>query len=93
MPKRYPLHEAKAQLSRLVREARAGETVTITVHGEPVAELRALPMRQTIEERMEELRRNGELIEEPLGPGGERLAFKVGKRVPGALAAFLRDRE
>jgi antitoxin (DNA-binding transcriptional repressor) of toxin-antitoxin stability system len=37
----YPIAKAKEQLSRLIDEALAGETVTITRHGKPVVELRA----------------------------------------------------
>jgi antitoxin (DNA-binding transcriptional repressor) of toxin-antitoxin stability system len=36
----YPIAKAKEQLSRLIDEALAGETVTITRHGKPVVELR-----------------------------------------------------
>ncbi len=36
----YPIAKAKEQLSRLIDEAVAGETVTITRHGKPVVELR-----------------------------------------------------
>jgi prevent-host-death family protein len=36
----YSIAQAKDQLSRLVDEAIAGEQVTITRHGKPVAELR-----------------------------------------------------
>lgn len=38
-----PVHEAKAHLSELLRRVEAGEVVTITRHGHPVAELRARP--------------------------------------------------
>jgi antitoxin (DNA-binding transcriptional repressor) of toxin-antitoxin stability system len=37
----YSVAEAKDQFSRLVDRALAGEEVTITRHGKPVAELRA----------------------------------------------------
>ncbi len=37
----YSIAEAKDQFSRLVDQALAGEEVTITRHGKPVAELRA----------------------------------------------------
>jgi len=37
----YSIAEAKDQFSRLVDRALAGEEVTITRHGKPVAELRA----------------------------------------------------
>lgn len=36
----YPIAKAKEQLSRLIDEALAGESVTITRHGKPVVELR-----------------------------------------------------
>ena len=35
----YTLAQAKHQLSRLVDEAMAGETVTLTHHGNPVADI------------------------------------------------------
>lgn len=42
-----PIAEAKANLSELIRRAEAGEQVTITRHGKPVAELSA-PKREKI---------------------------------------------
>ena len=39
---RIPLHLAKAQLSKLVAEVRAGESFIITVRDEPVARLVAI---------------------------------------------------
>ena len=36
------LYEAKTQLSTLLREVESGAVITITRHGKPVAELRAL---------------------------------------------------
>lgn len=35
----YPLRDAKAHLSKLVRDAQNGKRVVITKHGEPVVEL------------------------------------------------------
>ena len=35
----YTIAEAKDQLSRLIDEAMAGETVTLTRHGNPVADI------------------------------------------------------
>lgn len=37
------MHEAKSQLSRLVALAQQGESVTIAIHGRPVAKL--VPIR------------------------------------------------
>ena len=38
----YSVAHAKEQLSRLIDEALAGETVTITRHGKPVVELHSV---------------------------------------------------
>lgn len=63
MPKKYSLYEAKSKLSELVRQVReGGPPMTITVHGRPVAELRALekdPKVKTTAERHAELERAG----------------------------------
>lgn len=37
--KQVSLREAKAKLSELLREVRAGECITLTKHGHPVADL------------------------------------------------------
>ena len=49
----YSIAQAKDHLSKLIDEALAGEEVTITRHGKPVAELRSAakrPMRQPSQE-------------------------------------------
>jgi len=95
MPDEYSIYDAKARLSALVRGVREGRSVIITVHGEPVAELRPYqkPDRpQTLQERIAELTARGEII-----PSGRKprdpLSFPVGKRVPGALQRFLDERD
>lgn len=50
---RYSIAHAKDHLSKLIDEARAGEEVTITRHGKPVAYLRSAaerPIRQPSQE-------------------------------------------
>lgn len=42
-----PIAEAKANLSELIRRAEAGEEITITRHGKPVARLSA-PKREKV---------------------------------------------
>lgn len=44
----YPLHEAKAKLSELVKLAETGETIEITRHGKVVAQLTGahVPLRE-----------------------------------------------
>ncbi|MDZ4259986.1 MAG: type II toxin-antitoxin system prevent-host-death family antitoxin [Gemmatimonadales bacterium] len=95
MPDEYSIYDAKAKLSALVRQVREGRSVIITVHGEPVAELRPYqkPDRpQTLEERIAELTASGELIPASRKPN-DPLAFPVGKKVPGALQRFLDERD
>ena len=86
----YSTYEAKARFSELLRQVREeGMTITVSYRGEPVAEIRPIqPKPQTIEERLDELERRGELVpaREPGRP------FEVGEPSPGALARFLADR-
>ena len=54
MPDEYSIYDAKAKLSALVKQVREGRSFVITVHGEPVAELRPIEKvdrKQTFEER------------------------------------------
>ena len=98
MSEEYSIYDAKAKLSALVRQVREGASFVITVHGEPVAELRPFekseaPVRtQSLEERMAELEARGELTPAKMKPNDAR-AFPIGKPKPGALKRFLDDRE
>jgi prevent-host-death family protein len=94
MPDEYSIYDAKAKLSALVRQVREGRSVVITVHGEPVAELRPYqkPDRpQTFAERIAELTARGEIIPAKMKPSDPR-AFPPGTPRPGALQRFLDDR-
>lgn len=97
MPKEYSIYDAKAQLSALVRQVReSGQTFVITVHGQPVAELRpvepAQPRKQTLEERIAELEASGQLSKSTRKPG-EKTHFPIGEPNPGALQRFLEERD
>ena len=95
MPKKYSLYEAKSKLSELVRQVReGGRSVTITVHGRPVAELRPLDearSEKTTAERHAELERAGLIHRVEGKPGRNR--FPLGVRRPGALKRFLEERD
>lgn len=95
MPRKYSLYEAKARLSELVRQVReGGQAVTITLHGQPVAELRPYEAEHRIkstEERHAELARAGMVYPVPATESDAR--FPLGVRRPGALKRFLEDRE
>ncbi len=95
MTDEYPLYDAKAKLSALVRQVREGRTIIITVHGERVAELRpyqAKPGPQTLADRYAELLARGEIIPARLTPG-ETGSLRVGSPRPGALQRFLNERD
>ncbi len=85
----YSTYEAKARFSEVLRQVRAGTTVTVTYRGEPVAEIRPIePPPTTIEERLDELERSGVLVRsrEPRAP------LRPVAHIPGALERFLADR-
>ena len=91
----YSLYEAKARLSALVRKVREGRTVTITLHGTPVAELRPFQGADrppTLEQRLGDLAERGGLGS-PAREAADPAAFRVGRRKPGALRRFLDERE
>ena len=99
MRREYSLYEAKAKLSALVRQVREGQSVVITVHGEPAVEMRAVPKvpkKQTIEERIADLEAQGLLTPAKRSPKDYPAILKeVRKRlkpIPGALQRFMDDR-
>ena len=93
MPEEYPLYDAKAKLSALVRQVREGRSFVITVHGRPVAELRPYePKAQTLAGRIEELTAQGLLTPARLAPG-ELSSLRVGTPNPGVLKRFLDERD
>lgn len=86
---RYSTYEAKARFSEVLRKVREGRTVTITYHGEPVAELRPIGLAEGTRARLEWLRDRGVLA------GGEQRRGRLEPlaRRPGALERFLEERE
>ncbi len=97
MKKRYPLYEAKAKFSALVREVRDGGTIIITVHGEPVAELRPITpeRKQTLKERIAELRARGVIQPAEMSMREALELDRANPRtpVPGGLQRFLDERD
>lgn len=95
MPSEYSLYEAKAKLSALVRQVRAGGTVIITVHGEPAAELRPIAQateKETNEERLDALSSRGLISPARLSPSSAN-AWPIGTPKRGALKRFLEERD
>ena len=85
----FSLYEAKARLSEIVRMVREqGRTITISYHGEPVAEVRPIKAASGIGARLRALEAGGQLApaqakDFPVTPLTKRR---------GALARFLADR-
>jgi len=96
MAEEVSLYVAKATLSALVRAVREGATYTITVHGEPVAELRPIepsPRRkQSLNERVAELEARGE-IGPATGAPADWAKLTTRPHIPGALERFMDERE
>jgi prevent-host-death family protein len=92
MKKTYSTYEAKARFSEIVRRVRErGESVTVTWHGEPVAEIRPAPSEgaETIEARLRVLENHGVYQPSTREPTGLRRI----SRKRGALERFLSERE
>jgi prevent-host-death family protein len=86
---RYSTYEAKARFSELLKKVREGRTLTITYHGEPVAELRPIQKKSNLEERLAWLESQGCLTR------GRSLRGKLRPLAhrPGALKRFLEERD
>ncbi len=86
----YSLYEAKAKFSAIVRMVREGRRVVVTVHGEPVVELRPIaPHGAGIKARMDDLADRGILVR----PESRRTLPRPVSRRAGALRRFLDDRD
>ncbi len=86
----YSLYEAKAKLSAIVRRVREGHHVIVTLHGEPVVEIRRIATEEGgLRTHMQNLVERGILVRSESHPQPLRLVA----RRPGALKRFLADRE
>jgi prevent-host-death family protein len=84
----YSTYEAKAKLSEILRKVEAGRTVVISRHGKAIAEVRPVTREVSLEQRIEELARQGVISH----AGSGRKEWKPIARRPGALRRFLADR-
>jgi prevent-host-death family protein len=86
--------EARNNLSALLREVRAGATVTITDHGVPVATLAPLPATTGVPASAVELAQAGRLVLPEVEPDAKWLeAAPAAPRVSrSAVAALLDER-
>jgi prevent-host-death family protein len=90
MPRRsFSLYDAKARFSEIIRMVREGASVTVTVHGEPVAEIRPIEKGAgNLAQRLSQLVEAGVVV-----PAKGSFKPQVRARRPGALKRFLADRE
>ncbi len=90
MSKWYSVYEAKAKFSEIIRKVREGRTVTVTYHGEPVAEVRPIaPVGAGLEDRVRQLEDRGVVVR----PGVREGKLRPIARRHGALERFLADRD
>jgi prevent-host-death family protein len=90
MSKEYSTYDAKARFSEILRRVREGQTVRITYHGKPVAEIRPLAAEtESLAERLRRLEDRGAIQ----GGRPNRSSWKSLARRPGALKRFLEDRD
>ena len=88
MPKIYSTYEAKAKFSEIMRQVREGHSVTVSYHGEPMAEIRPLePVGNDVAGRLDHLEDRGALVR-----GDGTLPLSTAKRCHGALERFLQER-
>lgn len=82
------VRELRAHLGEYLRTVRAGQTLTITDRGEPIAELR--PLQDDLEQKLARLRAAGRI-----GGGSGRLKPFAPIQIPGVSVsdAVLEDRE
>ena len=74
--KRIGIRELKSTLSQCVREVRAGRTIVVTDHGQPVA--RIIPEAVSLRERVEALRKAGAIAWSGQRLRAAKAAGKVG---------------
>jgi prevent-host-death family protein len=85
----YSTYEAKARFSELLRKVRDGRVITVTYHGEPIAEIRPVAGGSGTAARIARLRERGLLTD-----AGERKArLEPVARRRGALQRFLEERD
>lgn len=86
----YSTYEAKARLSEILRGVRERrESVLISYHGEPIAEIRPLEPSgtETLEQRIKRMEEAGIIV-----PARGKGSFAPAARRPGALERFLAER-
>ena len=85
----YTTYDAKARFSEVLKKVREGRTITVTYHGEAVAEIRPLDKDSGTRARVEWLETRGAIVR----ASDPRAPLKPLARKPGALRRFLEERD
>ncbi len=88
MARTYPVYQAKAKLSEVLRQVKRGRSVTISERGTEVARVVPIQPAPDLRSRLERLEREG-VMRTAVGSTEE----VVPTRRPGALKRFLKSRE
>jgi prevent-host-death family protein len=88
MSRPYPVHEAKAKLSEILRRVKRGRSVTISERGRVIARIVPVEPPCDLESRLADLEREGVVVRRPAR--ADRIAPLA--RRPGVLRRFLASR-
>lgn len=87
MSRPYPVHEAKAKLSEILRRVKAGRSVTISERGKEIARVVPIEVPLDLSARLAQLEREGVIVSRSPRPHTIRSV-----RRPGGLRRFLASR-
>ena len=88
MSRPYPIHEAKAKLSEILRRVKKGRSVTISERGRAVARVVPVAEQGGLHIRLQRLEQEGVIVQAGRSRGGLR---PLAQR-PGAVRRFLASR-
>jgi prevent-host-death family protein len=90
MPRTYSTYDAKARLSEILRQVRAGQRVGISYHGQLVAEVTPVePGPEDLNDRLARFVKEGRIVP----ARAPKVAIPRIARKPGALKRFLESRD
>jgi prevent-host-death family protein len=88
MARPYPVHEAKAKLSEILRRVKQGRSVTISERGREIARVIPVEAPRSLEARLHTFEHEGVIVR---GTGDTKMIRSVGRK-RGALRRFLQSR-
>ncbi|MGH7730276.1 MAG: type II toxin-antitoxin system Phd/YefM family antitoxin [Candidatus Eiseniibacteriota bacterium] len=88
MSRPYPVHEAKAKLSAILRRVKRGRSVTISERGRVVARIVPIERPRDLPARLRQMEIDGVLVRRPK----QRGEIRPLARRPGGLRRFLESR-